>query len=206
MGDGPSYESEPEPVRETVPPVIPNQREPEKLPPIPENLPELPETESEPEQMTDDDDLPLAELQRRWREEKAQEEIEENLPLSELAKNLASKPSEPVETPSVPVKRPRDRSESSSSDLETRSPSGKYSCVEPSDVDSDSTDIDTDLSTGECMARVEVTNPSVSKAQLLSQLMKAQQCSVQKSQSMLQTMMEKNQAMMDQMLAVVSKL
>ena len=195
VGDGPSYESEPEPVRETVPPVIPNQHEPEKLPPIPENLPELPETESEPEQMTDEDDLPLAELQRRWREEKAQEEIEENLPLSELAKNLASKPSEPVETPSVPVKRPRDRSESSSSDLETRSPSGKYSCVEPSDVDSDSTDIDTDLSTGECMARVEVTNPSVSKAQLLSQLMKAQQ-----------TMMEKNQAMMDQMLAVVSKL
>ena len=62
-------------------------------------------------------------------------------------------------------------------------------------MDSDSTDIDTDLSIGECMARVEVTNPSVSKAQLLSQLMKAQQ-----------TMMEKNQAMMDQMLAVVSKL
>ena len=80
--------SSPEPAGEPVltPPPRLECSEPDKLPPIPENLPPLPETESETEPMSSvEDDIPLAELQRRWREEEQREEIEENLPLSELA-------------------------------------------------------------------------------------------------------------------------
>ena len=165
-----------ESVSEPEPSPSVERSEPAKLPPVPENLPDLPETESESEQITsDEDEIPLAELQRRWREEQAQEELEENLPLSELAKTLTSeKNPEPAEPPIGSVKRPRDSSESEISDEETAAPAEKYGCGAPLGLDSDSTDNETETSKGACVGRISKTNPS-DKAALLSQLMSMQQ-------------------------------
>ena len=116
---------------EPVSPSVLESPETEKVTTIPENLPSLPDSASETEQMSDEDAIPLADLQRRWREEKEQEEIEENLPLSELAEKLnAGKQSEPAEKPYVPVKRPLDSSESSTSDTEIQSPLRNTAVVE----------------------------------------------------------------------------
>ena len=162
-------EPEQESVSEPVSPSVLESPEPEKVTTIPENLPSLPDSASETEQMSDEDEIPLADLQRRWREEKEQEEIEENLPLSELAEKLnAGKQSEPAEKPYVPVKRPRDSSESSTSDTEIQSPPEKYGCRGTSDVDSDT---DNDLADiGACMKSVKVnvkhTNSNLSKERL----------------------------------------
>ena len=209
-------EPEQESVSEPVSPSILESPEPEKVTSIPENLPSLPDSASETEQMSDEDEIPLTDLQRRWREEKEQEEIEENLPLSELAEKLnAGKQSEPAEKRYVPVKRPRDSSESSTSDTEIQSPPEKYGCrgtfftlnytkillkkfsTLNLDVDSDT---DNDLADiGACMKSVNVnvkdTNPSIGKATLLSQMMKMQQ-----------SMVERNQLLMERMLAQVEKL
>ena len=213
------FESLPEPVREREPfapseidrentPLTPSDHvavpesrsDPKESEIIPEQIP-LPEIESEPEPISsDEDEIPLAELQRRWREEQKREEIEENLPLSELAERLAAeKQSKSPGPPSVhvPVKRPLVQSESSDSDSdkETRPPPAKYGIVEDSDVDSQD-QTDTDLADiGACVQSVNVTNPTVSKMSLLSQLMATHQ-----------SMLEQNQRMMERMMSQVEKL
>ena len=148
---------------------------PQELPQIPENLPDLPDSNSECEEMSsDEDDLPLAEIQRRLRKEKEKEEIEENLPLAELSKRLATQsPTTPVSSRRS-VKRPLIRDESPH-DSETKTPPDKYSRHAFSDFESDFSDTDAgkdDADKGACVDTVNVTNPSVNKAELLSQMMK----------------------------------
>ena len=199
-------EPELEPVIETVPSSSPEPAgepvltpslecsEPDKLPPIPENLPPLPETESETEPISsDEDDVPLAELQRRWREEKQSKEIEENLPLSELAEKLtAEKQSETAVPLGVPVKRPYVLDESlSSSDSETQPPPTKYAVGNDSDADSANDQTDTETADiGACVKTVSVvTNNSVDKMSLLSLMMATHQSMVARSQSLMERMM-----------------
>ena len=193
--------SEPELVSEPIPAPHVEHSESAKLPPIPENLPDLPQTDSEPEPISsDEDEIPLAELQRRWREEQAQEEAEENLPLSELAKKLTSgKQTSTAGTSSVPVKRSRVQSESPP-DPETQSPPGKYSKHDVSDEDSDQMDNEPEGSIGECVGSVNVnvknTNSrSISKETLLSQLLTAHQ-----------SMLEQNKSLTERLLSQIEKL
>ena len=116
---------------------------------------------------------------RNWKLEKEETEIEENLPLSELAQKMKSDshpvPSEPM---SVPVKRPRIRSDSQqTSDDEVRSPPGKIIRHDVSDLESDSSITDDSIGNDDIGACVQITNPSVNvtasskKELLLSQLM-----------------------------------
>jgi len=196
VSDDHFHEPEPELVKNSVPIPLSENQLPENLPLTPEILPDLPESESDENQISsDEDDLPLATLQQRWKREKEQEEIEENLPLAELSKKLdLEKSQKTIETPMTYAKRPFDRSESNSPDSETRSPPDKFSRHALSDLDSDSTDTE-GLDVGACMKNESVTNNSVSKAKLLSQLMKVQQ-----------SMMEKNQIMMERMLAQIEQM
>ena len=103
------------------------------------------------------------------------------------------KQSKSVEPPSVPVpvKRPLVHSESSDSDSdkETRPPPTKYGSVEDSDVDSQD-QTDTELADiGACEQSVNVTNPTVNKMSLLSQLMATHQSRLEQNQRMIERMM-----------------
>ena len=158
-----------------------------ELPSIQENLPNLPSDDSEAETMSSDEDaIPLAKLKEQWDREKAQDEIEENLPLSELSKQLASKPPESGETPSVSVKRPLIRDESPPSDSETRCPPDKFSRHSLSDVESDFSESEADRKyVGACQS-INVTNPSAIKTELLSSMMEAHKHIMEKMLSQLE--------------------
>jgi len=137
------------------------------------NLSEIPELPEDDLEFSSDDDIPLAELQRRWkRQNEPDSDIEINLPLSKIAKRQQNENSEPsVETPRETVKRPRNLSESpNSKDVETRSPPDKFSKRELSGSDSDISEDTEGSAADECCASVNVTNPKV-KENLLLKLM-----------------------------------
>ena len=135
---------------------------------------------SEPPNLVDEDDLPLAELQRRWREQIENEE--ENLPLADLARrqNL-ERPSDPV---NIPVKRPLDTSDPDSDLSESaRSPPTKFSCHELPDSDSGSSSEGLEVD-----ACVNSTNTKVDKSVLLREMMNMQSKVMAGHQSLMQDM------------------
>ena len=129
----------------------------------PSELPDLPKGDTD----SSDDDLPLADLQRRWKRQNVSDsDSEDNLPLSKIAKHLPTN----KETTSESVKRPLDRDQSPPSGTETKTPAVKYSRHGLSDIESDFSEpeaVDDEVE-GACKS-VNVTNPS--KAVLFAKLM-----------------------------------
>ena len=132
---------------------------------------------AKPDSDTDDEDVPLAELQRRMKRKRSGcSESEDEIPLAELAKRLkAEKQLEPVDQPRASVKRrlPSESDDLLLPDVEIAEPPQKVSIHTSSDLESDSPEIDAvDLTAGACM---RTTNPpSCSKASLMAQFMQMQ--------------------------------
>ena len=168
----------------------PDERPDDSIVANPSVLPDAPKGDAD---FSSDDDLPLADLQRRWKRQNVSDsDSEDNLPLSKIAKRLPKKEEIKAEIPSGPVKRPLNRDQSPPSGTETKTPGVKCSRHGLSDFESDFSEpeaVEGKDEKGACMS-VNVTNPS--KSVLLAQLMSHQK-----------DMMEK---MMERMCAQIDKL
>ena len=147
----------------------PDERPDDSIVANPSVLPDAPKGDPD---FSSDDDLPLADLQRRWKRQKVSDsDSEDNLPLSKLAKRLHKKEEIKAEIPSGPVKRPLNRDQSPPSGTETKTPGVKCSRHGLSDFESDFSEpeaVEGKDEKGACMS-VNVTNPS--KAVLFAKLM-----------------------------------
>ena len=145
---------------ETYAPVKPSTSE--------QNYPPLPEDSDSDVDL----DVPLSEMQKRWREEKSKDSSsdDENIPLSQLAKRLRTEQiSDPPEIEPTPMKRPltRSGSESDAIDEEIRSPPSKLQCADQ-DHESDTDGFAADSVNAE-KERMS-TNSSVKEALLVKML------------------------------------
>ena len=150
---------------------------------------------------TDDEDIPLSELQRRLKRGRTKySESEDEIPLAKLAKKLQNeKQMELADQPRASVKRrlPSESDLLPLPDVEIAEPPEKFGIHTSSDLESDIPEMDAvDLTAGACM---RTTNPpSCNKASLMSQLMQMQAQTMQ--------MQMQNQSIMGRMLTQLEKM